>query len=164
MLKHGIDINTQSKDSTTPLYYSLGYVGQKTNINLVKFLLAEGANPNIEHKNGHYPIHAAINSKDIDVLQLFIKNNEDANKTGASGTTPLYFAVNYIGDIDIIDYLLEQGALPNTPVKGGFTPIYAATENDRSILAAVSVDGEVKFRLPSRFGDVREPAWSPILN
>jgi ankyrin repeat protein len=146
MLKHGIDINTQSKDSTTPLYYSLGYTGQKTNINLVKFLLAEGANPNIEHKNGHYPIHAAINSKDIDVLQLFIKNNEDANKTGASGTTPLYFAVNYIGDIDIIDYLLEQGALPNTPVKGGFTPIYAATEKGRLdiIKKLVAKDGNIE--------------------
>ncbi|TNC89765.1 MAG: Tol-Pal system beta propeller repeat protein TolB [Thalassolituus sp.] len=46
----------------------------------------------------------------------------------------------------------------------GSMVIYAATENDRSILAAVSVDGEVKFRLPSRYGDVREPAWSPILN
>ena len=45
----------------------------------------------------------------------------------------------------------------------GSMVIYAATENDRSILAAVSVDGEVKFRLPSRYGDVREPAWSPIL-
>lgn len=42
--------------------------------------------------------------------------------------------------------------------------VYAATEVDRRILAAVSVDGEVKFRLPSKFGDVKEPAWSPILN
>lgn len=46
----------------------------------------------------------------------------------------------------------------------GSMVIYAATEKERSILAAVSVDGEVKFRLPSRYGDVREPAWSPILN
>jgi len=28
-------------------------------------------------------------------------------------------------------------------------------------LAAVSVDGGVKFNLPSSEGDVREPAWSP---
>ena len=46
----------------------------------------------------------------------------------------------------------------------GSMVIYAATEKEQSILAAVSVDGEVKSRLPSRFGDVREPAWSPILN
>ena len=45
----------------------------------------------------------------------------------------------------------------------GSMVIYAASESDRSILAAVSVDGEVKFRLPSKYGDVREPAWSPIL-
>lgn len=45
----------------------------------------------------------------------------------------------------------------------GSMVVYAASESDRSILAAVSVDGEVKFRLPSKYGDVREPAWSPIL-
>jgi len=45
----------------------------------------------------------------------------------------------------------------------GSMVIYAASEANRSILAAVSVDGEVKFRLPSKYGDVREPAWSPIL-
>lgn len=153
LLKHGIDINTQSKDSTTPLYYSLGYVGQKTNINLVKFLLEKGANPNIEHKNGHYPIHAAINSKDIDVLQLFIKNNEDANKTGASGMTPLYFAVNYIGDVGIIDYLLEQGALTNTPVKRGCTPIYAATQKGRLDIIKTLIDKGANIEQGMECGD-----------
>lgn len=44
----------------------------------------------------------------------------------------------------------------------GSMVIYAATEKNRRILAIVSVDGKVKFRLPSRYGDVREPVWSPI--
>jgi TolB protein len=44
----------------------------------------------------------------------------------------------------------------------GSMVVYATSEADRSILAAVSVDGDVKFRLPSKYGDVREPAWSPI--
>ncbi len=43
--------------------------------------------------------------------------------------------------------------------------LYATKYKGRGILAAVSVDGGVKFRLPSREGDdVREPAWSPYLN
>lgn len=42
--------------------------------------------------------------------------------------------------------------------------LYATKYNGRGILAAVSVDGGVKFRLPSRQGDVREPAWSPYLS
>jgi TolB protein len=41
--------------------------------------------------------------------------------------------------------------------------LYATKSGDRGILSAVSVDGGVKFRLPSRSGDVREPAWSPYM-
>ncbi len=42
--------------------------------------------------------------------------------------------------------------------------LYATKHDGRGILAAVAVDGGVKFRLPSREGDVREPAWSPYLS
>jgi TolB protein len=46
----------------------------------------------------------------------------------------------------------------------GSMVLYATKAGDRGILAAVSVDGGVKFRLPAREGDVREPAWSPYMN
>ena len=46
----------------------------------------------------------------------------------------------------------------------GSMVLYATKHADRGILAAVSVDGGVKFRLPSRDGDVREPAWSPYMS
>ncbi|MFT5593506.1 MAG: TolB protein [Oceanicoccus sp.] len=46
----------------------------------------------------------------------------------------------------------------------GVMVMYAAKHNRRSILAAVSVDGDVKFLVPSKSGDVREPAWGPYLN
>ena len=42
--------------------------------------------------------------------------------------------------------------------------LYATKYRGRGILAAVSVDGGVKFRLPARDGDVREPAWSPYMS
>jgi TolB protein len=46
----------------------------------------------------------------------------------------------------------------------GSMVLYATKYAGRGILAAVSVDGGVKFRLPAREGDVREPAWSPYMN
>lgn len=46
----------------------------------------------------------------------------------------------------------------------GSMVLYATKFGDRGILSAVSVDGGVKFRLPARSGDVREPAWSPYVN
>ena len=42
--------------------------------------------------------------------------------------------------------------------------MYATKFNGRGGLDAVSIDGRVKFRLPSSQGDVREPSWSPFLN
>jgi TolB protein len=45
----------------------------------------------------------------------------------------------------------------------GSMVLYATKYGDRGILSAVSVDGGVKFRLPARSGDVREPAWSPYM-
>ena len=40
--------------------------------------------------------------------------------------------------------------------------MYATQEGIQGILAAVSIDGGVKVRLPSLEGNVREPAWSPF--
>ncbi len=42
--------------------------------------------------------------------------------------------------------------------------IYATQDRGRGILAVVSIDGRVKYRLPASEGDVREPAWSPYMD
>ncbi|MEP5763462.1 MAG: Tol-Pal system beta propeller repeat protein TolB [Halieaceae bacterium] len=61
--------------------------------------------------------------------------------------------------------ILTSTTLDESPTvaPNGSMLLYATKYGDRGILAAVSVDGGVKFRLPSREGDVREPAWSPYL-
>lgn len=41
--------------------------------------------------------------------------------------------------------------------------LYATHDNDKGILGIVSLDGRVAMRLPSKEGDVQEPAWSPYL-
>lgn len=62
--------------------------------------------------------------------------------------------------------ILTSTTLDESPsvAPNGSMLLYATKYGERGILAAVSVDGGVKFRLPSREGDVREPAWSPYLD
>lgn len=59
--------------------------------------------------------------------------------------------------------ILTQTKLDESPsiAPNGSMVIYATNYEGKGILAAVSVDGRVKFRLPSKQGDVREPSWSP---
>lgn len=50
-----------------------------------------------------------------------------------------------------------------TVAPNGAMLLYATKRGGKGLLAAVSIDAGVKFFLPSREGDVREPAWSPFL-
>ncbi len=61
--------------------------------------------------------------------------------------------------------ILSRTELDESPTvaPNGAMLMYATQYQDKGILAAVSVDGSVKFRLPSSSSDVREPAWSPYL-
>lgn len=61
--------------------------------------------------------------------------------------------------------VLTRTSLDESPslAPNGTMLIYATQDQGRGILAVVSIDGRVKYRLPSSTGDVREPAWSPFI-
>jgi len=61
--------------------------------------------------------------------------------------------------------VVSNGILDESPsfAPNGSMILYASKENGKGVLSAVSVDGRVKQRLVLSEGDVREPAWSPII-
>lgn len=62
--------------------------------------------------------------------------------------------------------ILTETFLDESPsiAPNGALLMYATRFQGKGILAAVSLDAGVKFRLPSKQGDVREPAWSPFFD
>ena len=66
------------------------------------------------------------------------------------------------GDLKI----LTETSLDESPslAPNGAMLIYATQDRGRGILAVVSIDGRVRYRLPSSQGDVREPSWSPFID
>ena len=61
--------------------------------------------------------------------------------------------------------VLTPGVLDESPsfAPNGSMILYATREGSRGVLSAVSVDGNVRQRLILSEGDVREPAWSPVI-
>jgi len=61
--------------------------------------------------------------------------------------------------------ILTPGVLDESPsfAPNGSMILYATREGQRGVLSAVSVDGNVRQRLILTEGDVREPAWSPVI-
>jgi len=61
--------------------------------------------------------------------------------------------------------VLTPGKLDESPsfAPNGSMILYATREGDRGVLSAVSADGNVRQRLILSEGDVREPAWSPVI-
>jgi len=61
--------------------------------------------------------------------------------------------------------LLTDGSIDESPsfAPNGRMVLYASDVRGRGILAAVSSDGRVKQRFTEQGGDVREPAWGPLV-
>ena len=59
--------------------------------------------------------------------------------------------------------VLSDGVLDESPsfAPNGSMLLYAAKEQGQGVLYAVSADGNVRQKLVTSVGDVREPAWSP---
>ncbi len=62
--------------------------------------------------------------------------------------------------------VLTRTALDESPsvAPNGHLIMYATQDSrKRGVLAAVSIDGRIRYSIPARRGDVREPAWSPFM-
>jgi len=91
-------------------------------IELVKLLLAHGADPHMQSRDQETTLMAACglafingyhrrrpSEERLEVVKLLVDLGEDINHADSYGITPLMAAAN-LGDINIVRYLIEKGA------------------------------------------------------
>src|SRR5215831_4254284 len=91
-------------------------------LELVKLVLAHGADPNVISRDGETMVSAAAGlafihgyhrgkspEERLQVVELFVQLGNDVNQPDDYGITPLMAAANY-GNVPIIQYLIDAGA------------------------------------------------------
>ena len=99
-----------------------------SHVDVVKVLIAAGADPNVKLEDGKTLLHYVSytrNYKYAEVIKVLIAAGADLNVKNEYGNTPLHDAA-YFFKADNVKALIAGGADPNAKDKDGKTPLYRA--------------------------------------
>src|SRR5512133_566876 len=96
---------------------------------IAKLLISKGAQINVvsDHSTKVMPIHSAVASKQIEVVEFLLKNGAEINPRQQGGLTPLHLAVQN-GHAAMVKLLVEHGADKIAKTDSGKTPADLARE------------------------------------
>jgi ankyrin repeat protein len=141
LLAHKADVNARNKDGITPLHgaaviYYLGVLDlppaqihswvvetRYNHLEVVKLLLAKGADINAKANHGDTPLHAAVQNDYKDMVILLIANKADVNVANNRGMTPLDVADSN-NRTDMAEFLRQHGGRNGTGKKIGQDSIF----------------------------------------
>jgi ankyrin repeat protein len=126
LLKQRIDVNTPDVDGMTPLHWAAHW----NELEIVKLLLAAGANAKATNRYGVTPLHEATLVTNVAMMEALLKAGASANATYGSGETPLMTAAR-TGNVEAVKLLLDNGSDVNTAeeFRGQTAIMFAAAEN-----------------------------------
>ena len=104
LLRHGADVNARAHNgiASTPLLCAV--IGQ--HLDLVKYLIARGADVNLATSEGATPLHKAAIGGDCRIVQLLLTHGARVDARNSGGQTPLVHA-QYLRHFEVVA-LLEQ--------------------------------------------------------
>lgn len=91
---------------------ALHIVARSGNSTYLRFLLAKGANPNLQDDRGNTPALAAAENGSVEAIEALAARNANLNLANASGETPLIRAVQ-MRNLDMVRVLVANGANPD---------------------------------------------------
>lgn len=119
-----------SGDGWTPLHLAAAFAGHET----VQLLIEKGADVHARSKNPlrNQPLHACIALHGaLPSVRVLVASGAEVNATQVGGYTPLHQAAA-AGKLDVVQFLLENGASPATRTEDGKLPADYARERGHS--------------------------------
>ncbi|XP_036382333.1 ankyrin-1-like isoform X2 [Megalops cyprinoides] len=163
LVNYGANVNAQSQ-GFTPLYMA----AQENHLEVVKFLLENGANQSIPTEDGFTPLavalqqghenvvallinygtkgkvrlpalHIAARNDDTRTAAVLLQNDPNPDVLSKTGFTPLHIAAHY-ENLNVAQLLLNRGANVNFTPKNGITPLHIASRRGNVIMVRLLLD------------------------
>ena len=127
------DIDRFSPDGFTPLGLAT-FFGHEA---LVRWLLEQGADPNLPSQNDFRvsPHHSAAAISHVPLARLLLAHGAEVNAKQASGVTALHSAAHN-GQLELAQLLVEAGADLHARMDNGLTPLSMALQDGQGTVAA----------------------------
>ncbi|KAA3680037.1 ankyrin [Paragonimus westermani] len=117
---------------------------------VVRELLARGADPNRATKKGNTALHIASLAGQFEVVKILLDAGSNVNTQAQNGFTPLYMAAQE-NHLEVVKLLLTKHANPALTTDDGFTPLAVALQqgHDRIVALLLENDSRGKVCLPA---------------
>ncbi len=113
LLALGADINLGDDDGTTVLHRYAAATHRCTPL-VATFLLENGANPNASAHNGRTALHAAVESQEVELVEVLLEYGANSELPDADGTTALQLATSPL----VLAALGQRASLDTSDVIG----------------------------------------------
>ncbi|KAF5008414.1 hypothetical protein FDECE_5320 [Fusarium decemcellulare] len=127
------DVGAKDREGRTPLVLAALHVPS----DLIRPLLAIGANPDAADHEGSTPLHMACKRGNNDSVQLLLNANADINARDRDGYTPLHLAAIGKGDMQTAQLLTDKGCLVSAGGKRERTALHCAVAKGKLDFAEV---------------------------
>lgn len=135
LLDEGIEVDSKNTDGLTVLGYSLSHVNRyycyRDSYDAISLLLRRNASLNIKTFHGRtLLLHLLKHRCSLKIVDMLIKNRADVSAKCDEGNSVLHYALQEnLDNIDVLQYLLDQGVDINCKNNELKTPLFHALSN-----------------------------------
>jgi len=127
----GESVNSRSRGGTPALVAAV----EHGNISVLRFLLDEGANPDLpDRRSGRSGLLIAAESGDTAMVRMLLEAKADPNRADRQGETPLMKAAR-AGAAEAVQLLIKAGADVNATDYAGHTAVWHAGDARQARIA-----------------------------
>ncbi len=138
LIGKGADVNSANKYKTSVLHITCRNRWKKNSTSIMKHLIESGADVNKGMRDGETAMHKIAYGGNVKQIGLLLKNGADINAKANNGWTPLFRAVIYNDDPEVIIYMIKHGANIKSKDNEGRSLLYWA-EKDKIGLTAYNM-------------------------